>query len=148
MWKAKRFVLDQIVVPALQGVPGVAEVAPAGGVVREYQIDVDPTRIEEQGFTLDMLMMAVQKAGRDVGAMSVEQSGVETMIRGVGFIRSVRTWRTSCCAATKRRQAGLRLGDIAKVHLGGQFRQGVLADAHGSTWAPSSACGCARIPRP
>src|SRR5690606_18343901 len=43
----KRFVLDQIVVPALRAVPGVAEVAPAGGVVREYQIDVDPTRLEE-----------------------------------------------------------------------------------------------------
>jgi Cu/Ag efflux pump CusA len=57
----KRFVLDQIVVPALRAVPGVAEVAPAGGVVREYQIDVDPLRLEEQGLTLDMLMMAVQR---------------------------------------------------------------------------------------
>ena len=46
--------------------------------------DVDPTRIEEQGLTLEMLMMAVRQAGRDVGAMSVEQTGVETMIRGVG----------------------------------------------------------------
>jgi hypothetical protein len=95
----KRFVLDQIVSPALRAVPGVAEVAPAGGVVREYQIDVDPTRLAEQGITLDMLMMAVQQAGRDVGAMSVEQTGVETMIRGVGFVRSVRDVRVSMPAA-------------------------------------------------
>jgi Cu(I)/Ag(I) efflux system membrane protein CusA/SilA len=87
--ETKRYVLDQIVVPALRGVAGVAEVAPAGGVAREYQIDVDPTRLEEQGITLDQVMSAVRQAGRDVGAMSVEQSGVETMIRGVGFIRSV-----------------------------------------------------------
>jgi Cu(I)/Ag(I) efflux system membrane protein CusA/SilA len=126
----KRFVLDQVVVPALRAVPGVAEVAPAGGVVREYQIDVDPTRLEEQGLTLNMLMMAVQQAGRDVGAMSIEQSGVETMIRGVGFIRSVSDVENIILRGDRLKGAGLRLGDVADVHLGGQFRQGLLADAH------------------
>jgi Cu(I)/Ag(I) efflux system membrane protein CusA/SilA len=128
--EAKRTLLDQIVVPALRAVPGVAEVAPAGGVVREYQIDVDPTRLEEQGLTLDMLMMAVQQAGRDVGAMSIEQSGVETMIRGVGFIRSVADVENIVLRGNRTKGAGLRLGEIAQVSLGGQFRQGLLADAH------------------
>jgi Cu(I)/Ag(I) efflux system membrane protein CusA/SilA len=126
----KRFVLDQIVAPALRAVPGVAEVAPAGGVVREYQIDVDPTRLEEQGITIDMLMMAVQQAGRDVGAMSVEQTGIETMIRGVGFIRSVRDVENIIIRGDRLKGAGLRLGDIAEVRLGGQFRQGLLADGY------------------
>jgi len=126
----KRFLLDQIVIPALRAVPGVAEVAPAGGVVREYQIDVDPTQLEEQGITMDMLMMAVQSAGRDVGAMSIEQSGVETMIRGVGFIRSVADVENIIVRGNRTKGAGLRLGDIARVQLGGQFRQGLLADAH------------------
>ncbi|MBN9698570.1 MAG: efflux RND transporter permease subunit, partial [Zoogloea sp.] len=126
----KRFILDQIVVPALRAVPGVAEVAPAGGVVREYQIDVDPVRIQEQGLTLDTLMMAIQQAGRDVGAMSVEQSGVETMIRGVGFIRSVEDVENVIIRGDRMRGAGLRLGDIATVRLGGQFRQGLLADGY------------------
>lgn len=126
----KRYVLDQIVVPALRAVPGVAEVAPAGGMVREYQIDVDPLRLEEQGLTLEMLMMAVQNAGRDVGAMSVEQSGVETMIRGVGFIRSVEDVENVVVRGDRMKGAGLRLGDIADVHLGGQFRQGLLADGY------------------
>jgi Cu(I)/Ag(I) efflux system membrane protein CusA/SilA len=126
----KRFLLDQIVVPALRAVPGIAEVAPAGGVVREYQIDVDPTRIEEQGVTLEMLMMAVQQAGRDVGAMSVEQTGVETMIRGVGFIRDVRDVENIVIRGDRSKGAGLRLGDIAHVQLGGQFRQGLLADGY------------------
>jgi copper/silver efflux system protein len=127
--EAKRHVLDQIVVPALRGVPGVAEVAPAGGVVREYHIDVDPTRLEEQAITLDMLMMAVQRSGRDVGAMSVEQSGVETMIRGVGFIRSASEIENIVLRANKEQRAGLRLKDIATVTLGGAVRQGLLADA-------------------
>jgi copper/silver efflux system protein len=126
----KRYVLDQIVVPALRAVPGVAEVAPAGGVVREYQIEVDPTRIEEQGITLDLLMTAVQNAGRDVGAMSVEQSGVETMIRGVGFIRSVADVENIVLRGDRLKGAGLRLGDVATVQLGGQFRQGLLADGY------------------
>ena len=128
--ESKRYLLDQIVVPALRAVPGVAEVAPAGGVVREYQIDVEPTRLEEQGLTLDMLMMAVQSAGRDVGAMSVEQSGVETMIRGAGFIRSVADVENLILRGNRTLGAGLRLGDIATVTLGGQFRQGLLADGY------------------
>lgn len=129
--ESKRYLLDQVVVPALRGVPGVAEVAPAGGVVREYQVDVDPLRLEEQGVTLEMLMMAVQQGGRDVGAMSVEQSGIETMIRGAGFIRSVRDVEDIVIRGNGAKSAGLRLGDIANVQLGGQFRQGLLADAHG-----------------
>ncbi len=126
----KRFILDQMVVPALQAVPGVAEVAPAGGVVREYQIDVEPYRLEQLGLTLDMLMMAVRQAGRDVGAMSVEQSGIETMIRGLGFIRSVEDVENIVIRGDPARGAGLRLGDIAQVRLGGQFRQGLLADGY------------------
>ena len=126
--EARRFVLDQVVVPALRGVPGVAEVAPAGGVVREYQIDIDPTRLEEQGITIDMLMMAIQKSGRDVGAMSVEHSGIETMIRGVGFIRSIKEVEDLVIRSNTARSAGLKLKDIASVHLGGAVRQGLLAD--------------------
>jgi Cu(I)/Ag(I) efflux system membrane protein CusA/SilA len=126
--ESKRFVLDQVVVPALKGVPGVAEVAPVGGVVREYQIDIDPTRLEEQGITIDMLMMAVQNAGRDVGAMSVEHSGVETMIRGLGFIRDIKDVEDIVIRGNAARSAGLRLKDIASVRLGGSVRQGILAD--------------------
>ena len=127
--ESKRYLLDQVVVPALQGVPGVAEVAPVGGVVREYQIDIDPTRLEEQGLTIDMLMMAVQKAGRDVGAMSVEHSGVETMIRGLGFVRNLKDVEDIVIRGNRERSAGVQLKDIAQVHLGGAVRQGILADA-------------------
>ncbi len=126
----KRFFLDQIVVPALRAVPGVSEVAPAGGVVREYQIDVDPTRLDAQGITMEMLMTAVRNAGRDVGAMSIEQSGVETMIRGVGFVRSLADVENIVIRGDSLKGAGVRLGDLANVHLGGQFRQGLLADGY------------------
>jgi Cu(I)/Ag(I) efflux system membrane protein CusA/SilA len=126
----KRYVLDQVVVPALRAVPGVAEVAPAGGMVREYQIEVDPLRLQQQGLTLELLMEAVKNAGRDVGAMSVEQSGVETMIRGVGFVRTVADVENIVLRGDAMRGAGLRLRDVAHVQLGGQFRQGMLADGY------------------
>lgn len=129
--EAKRYVLDQVVVPALRGVPGVAEVAPAGGVVREYQIDIEPTRMEELGLTLDQIMEAVRAVGRDVGAMSVEKSGIETMIRGVGFPRSVKDIENIVIRGDRIKGAGLRLGQIARVEMGGQVRQGILADQHG-----------------
>ncbi|MFM9081927.1 MAG: efflux RND transporter permease subunit [Opitutaceae bacterium] len=127
--ETRRRALDQLVTPALRAVPGVAEVAPAGGVVREYQIDVDPVRLEEQGLTLDMLMMAVQRAGRDTGAMSVERAGVETMIRATGFTRSVADVENIVVRGDRTKGAGVRLGELARVGVGGQFRQGLLADA-------------------
>jgi copper/silver efflux system protein len=126
----RRYFLDQVVAPALRAVRGVAEVAPAGGVAREYQIDVDPLRLAEMGVSLEMLMIAVQQAGRDVGAMSVERSGVETMIRGVGFVRTVEDVENIVIRGDPSKGAGLRLGQIAEVRLGGQFRQGLLADGY------------------
>ncbi len=128
--EAKRYVMDQLVVTALRGVPGVAEVAPVGGVAREYQIDVEPNRLAALGLSLDHLQAALRMAGRDVGAMSVEQSGVETMIRGVGFLRSVEEVEDIVLRGDPASAAGLRLGDVADVRLGGQFRQGLLADEH------------------
>ncbi len=127
--EARRRVLDQVVAPALRAVPGVAEVAPAGGVAREYQIDVDPLRLEEQGLTLEMLMMAVRQAGRDAGAMSVEKTGIETMLRATGFVRSEADVANIVIRGSRAKGAGVRLGEIARVSVGGQFRQGLLADS-------------------
>lgn len=127
----KRYLLDQVVVPALQGVHGVSEVAPAGGVVREYQIDVDPGRLAAQGLTLEMLMDAVRASGRDAGAMSVERSGIETMVRGRGFIRSTTDVERIVIRGDPRRGTGILLGDLAEVRIGGAVRQGLLADQHG-----------------
>ncbi|WP_404424324.1 efflux RND transporter permease subunit [Nibricoccus sp. IMCC34717] len=129
--EARRHVLDHLVLPALRSLPGVAEVAPAGGVSREYQIDLDPQRLEAQGLSLMQVMEAVKAAGRDVGAMSVEQSGIETMIRGAGFLRSLEDVENIVVKGDPMKGAGLRLRDIATVQIGGQVRQGVLADATG-----------------
>lgn len=127
----RRWVLDQVVIPALQGVRGVAEVAAVGGMVREYQIDVDPLRLEEAGLALDEVIAAVRAAGRDVGAMSVELAGVESMLRGVGFVRDLADVERIVVRGDPERGAGLLLRDVADISLGPAIRQGVLADEHG-----------------
>ena len=125
----RRRVLDHLVTPALRGVPGVAEVAPAGGVAREFQVDFDPGRLAARGLTAEDLWVALQGAGRDTGLMSVERGGVETMLRGAGFLRTEREIADLVVRADLGTGASLRLGDVARVTLGGQVRQGVLADA-------------------
>lgn len=128
--EAKRFLLDQTIVPALNSVPGVAEVAPVGGQVREYQIDINPTQLHEYGISLQQLMDAVRNAGRDIGAMSVEQSGVETMLRGIGFIRSLEDVENIVVRGDPNKGVGVLLKQVAEVQLGGKFRQGLLADGY------------------
>ncbi len=129
--EARRRIIDQVVQPMIAAVAGVAEAAPVGGAVREYQIDVDPTRLEEQGLTMAMVEMAIKHSGRDAGAMSIESSGIETMIRGVGFLRSLKDVEDIVVRGDRALGAGVRLGDLADVHLGGALRQGVLADENG-----------------
>jgi len=127
----RRRVIDQILVPALESVAGVAEVAPAGGVVREYHIDVDPVRLEEQSLTIDAVIEAIRTSGRDVGAMSIERSAIETMIRGVGFVRTLADVEGIVLRGDPKRGVGLQLGDVADVSIGGAVRQGILADENG-----------------
>ena len=74
---------------ALQSVPGVAEVAPVGGFVRQYQVNVDPNKLLAYKIPINMVVDAVQKSNNDVGARLVEQTGREYMVRGRGYIKSL-----------------------------------------------------------
>ena len=74
---------------ALQSVPGVAEVAPVGGFVRQYQVNVDPNKLLGYKIPINMVVDAVQKSNNDVGARLVEMSGREYMVRGRGYIKSL-----------------------------------------------------------
>ncbi|MGB1698886.1 MAG: efflux RND transporter permease subunit, partial [Nannocystaceae bacterium] len=78
-----RAIQDWNVKYALQGVPGVAEVASVGGFVREYQIVVDRDAMRVHGVTLGEVVSAVRAANRDVGARTMEINGVEYVIRGL-----------------------------------------------------------------
>lgn len=80
---------DFVVKYALQGVAGVAEVASVGGMVRQYQVDVDPIELRHFGATVSDVQRAIRRSNVDVGAKTVESGGMESVVRGLGFLRGV-----------------------------------------------------------
>lgn len=124
-----RSIQDWVVRYALQIVPGVAEVASVGGFVQEYQIDADPQRLRAHGVGLGQLAAAVRRSNLDVGAKVVEEEGVEYLLRGVGFVKSLEDLEAT--VVVEREHAPIRVRDVARVSLGPAFRRGALADHRG-----------------
>ena len=119
-----RTIQDWYVRYALQSTPGVSEVASVGGFVREYQIDVDPAPMWEYGITLHDIFKAVRQSNIDVGARTIEHSGVEYVIRGVGFIKSVKDIEN--IVVKEVNNVPICIKHIAKVSLGPALRRGAL----------------------
>ena len=73
----------------LKSVPGVAEVAPLGGFVRQYQVNVDPNKLQSYNIPISKVVEAVRAGNNDVGGRLVEFSGAEYMVRGRGYAKSI-----------------------------------------------------------
>ena len=125
-----RALQDFTVRPALQAVPGVAEVASVGGFERQYQIVVDPDRLVGYGLTLTDITRAVRDANAEVGARVLELAGREYVLRGRGYVKDLADLERSVVAVG----AGgtpVRLGDVAAVRHGPEIRRGA-ADWNGT----------------
>jgi Cu(I)/Ag(I) efflux system membrane protein CusA/SilA len=109
---------------ALQGLPGVAEVASIGGFVRQYQVLLDPTRLQSFGVTARQLTEAVRGANRDVGARTLELAGGDFAIRGLGYFRGVRDI-ADVSVGTGAGGRPVRVGDVADVTIGSDLRVGI-----------------------
>ncbi len=109
---------------ALQGLPGVAEVASIGGFVRQYQVLLDPTRLQSYGVTARQITEAVRNANQDVGARTLEVAGSDYAIRGLGYFRGV---EDIAAVAVNVGDGGrpVRVGDVADVTLGSDLRVGI-----------------------
>jgi Cu(I)/Ag(I) efflux system membrane protein CusA/SilA len=114
---------------ALTAVPGVSEVASIGGFEKQYQIDLDPTRLQAYGISVTGVMDAVRNANADVGAMVVELSEREYMVRGLGYLKSIGDIESVVVSATA---AGtpIRVVDVGRVTVGPAVRRG-LAELDG-----------------
>jgi Cu(I)/Ag(I) efflux system membrane protein CusA/SilA len=121
-----RSIQDWTVRYALQSVSGVSEVSSIGGQVQEYQIDVDPDALRAQGVTLMEVAAAVRASNLDVGARTMEINGVEYLVRGIGFVRSIEDLEQA--VVTTRDHTPIRVRDVAHVHLGPAERRGGLDD--------------------
>jgi Cu(I)/Ag(I) efflux system membrane protein CusA/SilA len=119
-----RSIQDWTVRYALQGVSGVSEVASVGGHVKEYQIDLDPEALLAHHVNVAQVASAVRQANLDVGARTIEINQAEYIVRGLGFVRSVRDLEAVVVA--NREHTPIRIKDVAKVHLGPAQRRGAL----------------------
>ncbi len=119
-----RAIQDWFVRYQLNAVQGVAEVGSVGGFVKQYQIDVSPTKMRAAGVMLSDVLRAVSDANLNVGGKVIEENGMEFVVRGVGLVTSVADLENAALKSV----AGtpIYLKDIATVELGGDFRRGTL----------------------
>ena len=119
-----RSVQDFYVKYGLNAVEGVSEVASIGGLVREYQVDVNPNALKAFNIGLDQVMMAVKNSNRDVGAQTIEINKAEYLVRGLGYIKNVEDLEKAVVAVNNN--VPITLKDIAIVKLGPATRRGLL----------------------
>ena len=108
----------------LRSVTGVAEVAPVGGYVKQYQIEVDPNALLSYNLPIDKVISAVRQSNNDVGGRVVEWTGREYMVRGRGYIQSVADIEQVGLGAQPD-GTPILVKDVARVHLGPDMRRGV-----------------------
>lgn len=108
----------------LQTVPGVAEVATAGGMVKQYQVVVNPDKLRAYGITLERVKKAIQNANHETGGAVVELAEAEYMVRASGYIKSVKDL-LEVPLMTDKNGTPIQLKDVADVRLGPQIRRGI-----------------------
>ncbi len=114
---------------ALESVPGVAQVASVGGFVRQYQVSIDPNRLQAYNLPITVVMDAIRKSNKDVEGRVLEFSGVEYMVRGRGYLKGIKDLENIVVGGNGRGTPVL-LRDVAGIQLGPEIRRG-LADLDG-----------------
>jgi len=109
---------------ALQSVPGVAEVAGIGGFQKQYQVTIDPVRLQSYGLAITEVADAIRKSNNEVGGRLIEWSGREYMVRGRGYVQDTRALADVVVKTTPTGTPVL-LGNVADIQIGPQMRRGV-----------------------
>ena len=108
----------------LKAVPNVAEVASVGGMVKQYQIVLDPARLRAFNITQAKVIEAVQRGNQETGGSVLELGEAEYMVRASGYLQSLDDFRRIPLSAS---DAGVpvRLGDVARIQTGPEMRRGI-----------------------
>jgi Cu(I)/Ag(I) efflux system membrane protein CusA/SilA len=107
----------------LKSVPDVAEVATVGGMVKQYQVVVDPTKLSAYGITFQMVRMALMAANQETGGSVLELAEAEYMVRASGYLKSLDDFRA--VPLMVKDGVPVRLGDVAVVQAGPEMRRGI-----------------------
>ncbi|MCP5169408.1 MAG: efflux RND transporter permease subunit [Hahellaceae bacterium] len=119
-----RSIQDWFLKYELQTVPGVSEVASIGGMVRQYQVVVDPNRLRAYGIPLAHIRQAIQRANQETGASVIEMAEAEYMVRVSGYLQNLEDLERVPLGLNKN-GTPLLLRDVADIQLGPQMRRGI-----------------------
>ena len=108
----------------LKAVPNVSEVASIGGMVRQYQIQLDPDKMRAFNISHARIIDAVQKANQETGGSVLELGEAEYMVRASGYLQSLDDFR-KIPLTTSEAGVPVRLGDVARVQIGPEMRRGI-----------------------
>ncbi len=110
----------------LNSVPGVAQVASAGGFPIEYQIDVDPNKLRAYNVTLGELFSAIARSNSAVGGKVIQKGNAEYIVRGVGWIENMRDIEKIVIKADPEKGTPIYVSNLGTVSQGSEFRRSVL----------------------
>ncbi|MDZ4660182.1 MAG: CusA/CzcA family heavy metal efflux RND transporter [Pseudomonadota bacterium] len=109
----------------LQSVPGVAEVAAVGGFVKQYQVKVDPTKLQLFQVTMEQVMAAVRNSNQESGGRTIEFSGAEAMVRSRALVEKVTDIEEAVVDYNSRSRAPVLVKQVATVSVGPEMRRGI-----------------------
>jgi len=119
-----RSIQDWVVERNLKIVPGVADVVSRGGLIKQYQVIPDQTRMKSHGVTVKQLFEALQRSNMNAGGGYIEQGEQQFIIRGVGLLRKAEDIRK--VVVVERRGVPVLIEEVADVAVGAQQRQGIV----------------------
>ena len=108
----------------LKTVPNVAEVASVGGMVRQYQILLDPDKLAAYGIAHTKVIEAIQKSNQEAGGSVLELGEAEYVVRASGYLQSLDDFRKVPLVSTAA-GVSVRLGDVARIQVGPEMRRGI-----------------------
>ncbi|HKS56531.1 MAG TPA: efflux RND transporter permease subunit [Steroidobacteraceae bacterium] len=108
----------------LKSVPNVSEVASIGGMVRQYQVVLDPDRMRAFNIPHQQVISAIQNANQETGGSVLEMGEAEYMVRASGYLQSLDDFQSIPLSATAQ-GVPVRLGDVARIQLGPEMRRGI-----------------------
>ena len=108
----------------LQTVPGVSEVTALGGMVKQYQIRVNPDKLRAFGLPLSHIQMAIKQGNQEIGASVIEMAEAEYMVRATGYLKNEKDIGNIPLGVNKN-GTPLLLKDIAEIGVGPQMRRGI-----------------------
>ena len=125
-----RSIQDYFLKYELSSIQGVAEVASIGGYVKQYQVNLDPTKLASYNIPLQKVKMAIKQSNNDVGGRLLEMGEMEFMVRSLGYIKSKEDLEKIAIGVSPNSGTPIYLRDVANIEIGPELRRG-LADWNG-----------------